>query len=161
MAWTPPATIATTLSQGHLVTPADMALILDDLQWLKVRPYTAANMTGTPSTASTSFVLVTGLTVDITSTGGNVEISAILTSSNSVTSAHVFTAYINGVNQGDATFGLITKTNTQANAVENESFTFITSTPPAAGTVTCAIYWRVTGNTGTMFTGRIQAREIG
>jgi hypothetical protein len=103
--WTAPALYTT----GQLVTAADMNLISDNLNALKTPPTALATITGTVTTTSTIFADIPGLTVNLTTNGGDVLIFCSLSVQASGLVGGVYSSVdvaVDGVRLGN-THGLI------------------------------------------------------
>lgn len=132
----------------------------DDMQYLKTPPFTSYTLPAIISTTSTSFVEVTGATVTVTSSGGNMWIAACGESDNSATgNTNTFDLAIDGTRQGHATTGLTTIVACGIQYADNVNLIFFTTTPPSAGAHTYSVYWKVSAGTGRTFL-RLFAIEI-
>lgn len=154
MGWTAPPTFTDTQS----MTVAIMNTYLrDNLNFLKTRPWTSAAISGT--TTSATFAAATA-SASLTTYGGAVLIAFQGYHSNtgvSVSSAIDF--YIDGVQQGDATNGmLLFNTHTTANGNMTIRPFFITSSPPSAGSHTYEVYRKTASGTLTL-TGTLYVVE--
>jgi hypothetical protein len=110
----------------------------DNMVWLKTRPW-ATDTSATPSTASTTPVVISGLSVPLTVTGGaclflfQTSVSVAVGASVAVN----FQYRVDGVQIG-STITLYTQ---GAGLVSAVSLWHITSTPPTAGARTFEMYW--------------------
>lgn len=135
-----------------LVTSTDMNThIRDMMDYLKARPVArVSDLDGTVfNTTSASFVDITGATVNITTSGSSrLLILANVMGNPSAAMAPAFTALVDGVSQGDATYGLMKTAMATAGQPYNTSFAFLTSAAVSDAAHTVKI--QCLTNTGTL-----------
>lgn len=156
--YTTPRTWAT----GEIVTAAIMnEHVRDNFDYLKARPVVTVNdFDGTvANTSSTSFVDLTGATVDITTSGSSkLLITAHVIGVESSAAAAYITAKVDGTNQGHATNGLAYKTvGTNSDLL---SFVFLTAAAVADGAHTVKLQYRTSANTLTVQAFGLVVREV-
>lgn len=143
MAWTTPKTWT-----AALVTVAELnAHVRDNLAWLKAPTSGVATLAAQITTTSTSFTDATGLSVTMTTSGGNVMCLFTGCVSNSGANQTILTLDADGDAQG-ATDGLMTVT---ANAVSTSASFVYVITGLSAASHTFKIRWRVNSGTATLF----------
>jgi hypothetical protein len=135
MAWTTPRTwvaselVTATLLNTHL---------RDNLNALKSPPTDrAAELAGTFSTSSTSFVSVTNAEVEITTTGGKLMIGTVGTLGANTTLVAAISLLIDGTRHGNTTLGL-QRVNVPGASVNGFGFVYLSSNL-AAGNHTVAL----------------------
>jgi hypothetical protein len=122
--------------------------VRDNMLFFKTPPFNSVMLPAIVQTTSTSFVEVTGCSISVTSTGGNMFIAACGVSSNSTLGAtNTFDLAIDGVKQGHATTGLTSSRSVAANYADNTNVLFCTTTPPSAGAHTYSLHWRCSSGT--------------
>lgn len=164
--WTTPRTWAT----GEIVTAALLnAHLRDNLEWLKGRPLaTEQDFDGTVFSTTSSTFQDTGVNVALTTTGGRVLVVVFGTigETTSVNKGYL-TLYQDGVNVGDATWGMIAEEHYNAGAVSEIVHPFCiayhTPTAPTAGAHEWKLYLRSANNSTAWLvkTAHIWAMEIG
>lgn len=145
MAWTDPKTWT-----AALVTVNDLNThIRDNLNWLKAPTSGRVTLANAISTTSTSWADATGLSVTMTTNGGNVVVifTGMATHSGGVTQHPYFDLDVDGASQG-GTDGIVAKSNT-GTVGDNVSFTWVV-TGLSAASHTFKIRWKVTSGTGTL-----------
>lgn len=145
MAWTDPKTWT-----AALVTVNDLNThIRDNLNWLKAPTSGRVTLANAISTTSTSFVDATGLTVTMTTSGGNVVVifTAMANHSGGASQNPFFDLVVDGASQG-GTDGITAKSNT-ATIGDNVSFVWVV-TGLSAASHTFKIQWKVGTGTGTL-----------
>jgi hypothetical protein len=144
---------------GDLVLATHMNAIGEDLNWLKNRPFATVTITSA-NTTSTSFAQMTGSSVSLTSTGGNMLIIFVgPVNGSGVGNTASLDLAIDGVRQGDATFGLQSFHAPGAGYNEMCSMVFMTSTPPDAGSRAYSVYWKTSAGTLSA-SGRLFVMEV-
>jgi hypothetical protein len=144
MAWTAPTTRATDDLINASIWNTD---VVDNLAFLKNPTSGVATLTTQLTTTSTSFTDATGLSVTMTTSGGNVMCVFNASVGNNGASQNIFTLDVDGTDQG-ATDGLLSVT---ASAIAaNASFVYVV-TGLSAASHTIKVQWRVSGGTGTLF----------
>ena len=141
MAWTTPETWTSPELANATKLNSDLK---DNMNWLKTRPW-ATDTSATPSTASTSAVVISGLSVPLTVTGGAC-LFLFQTSVSVAVGAGVamnFQYRVDGTQIG-STQTLYTD---GAGLVHAVSLWHITATPPTAGARTFEMYWYVGSST--------------
>ena len=144
MAWTAPTTRATDDPINASIWNTD---VVANLAWLKTPTKAVAALATQITTTSTSFTDATGLSVTMTTSGGNV--MCIFTGCVSSNGANqtILTLDVDGTDQG-ATDGLISVT---ANSIAtNASFVYVV-TGLSAASHTIKIQWRANAGTSTLF----------
>lgn len=101
-----------TWAAGEVVTASLLNTHLRDMMdYFKARPISnVTDYDGTvSSTTSTSYVDITGATVNITTSGSSrlLILANVVQGNSTGLNVHSVTALVDGVNQGDATFGLV------------------------------------------------------
>jgi hypothetical protein len=146
---------------GDLVLATDLNLIGNDINWLKAPPAGTASLSSLITMTSTTFATAGGLSVTFTTTGGRVLLGAsLIASNNTVGSVCVFTFSVDGVDQGDATFGMNVLQQSTATYTYPIGLVFLTGALSATSH-TFNVRWRVTGGIGSMGAGsQFFAREI-
>lgn len=132
------------------------AHIRDNFTHLKSRPF-INGATGVQTTTSSTFVQMTGSSVNLTTTGGYILFWASGYTYNSVGGASNFARFdlaIDGIRQGNATNGTTIVQGTAASYHDNINLMMLTGGGAggsllAAGVHTCSIYWNVSANTQT------------
>lgn len=145
MAWTGPKTWA-----GDLLTSSDFNThIRDNLLWLKSPTSDSVTLANAITTTSTSFVDATGLTVTMTTSGGNVVVifTAMASHSGGSTQHPFFDLVVDGASQG-GTDGITAKSST-GTVGDNVSFVWVV-TGLSSASHTFKIQWKVTSGTGTL-----------
>jgi hypothetical protein len=152
-----------TWTAGEVVTAAIMnQYIRDNLDYLKARPVArVSDLDGTVSnTSSTSFVDVTGATVDITTSGT----SRLLIIANfewglNVAASAYMAALVDGTNLGDATNGNCWS-GSLPNAAQHAAFVFLTASTVANGLHTVKLQYRASANTLTVYGYSLAVLEV-
>jgi hypothetical protein len=145
---------------GELLIASDLNTHLrDNLEWLKDRTTAYAAIAST-TTTSTSFVQVTGSSVNLTSVGGKIRMQFLGTWENTTLAIINYLDFaIDGTRVGDATVGL-TREQQKVALYDNHIYMeWITPTPPSAAAHAYSLYWKVGANTGSI-EGHIWAREL-
>lgn len=156
--WTTPRTWAT----GEIVTAAlANEQWRDNVDYLKARPLLIVkDLDGTvASTSSTSFVDLTGASGSITTTGSSrlaLSLSAVATASGANRS--YWTMLVDGVNQGDATYGM---THGMGGSGGNQPSALFITAALSDGAHTVKIQWRVDGGSFTCTQFILAAWEVG
>lgn len=157
--WTAPRdwTAGETLSAANFDT-----YLSSNLLWLKTPPTETDTFTGADiTTTSTSFVVATGLSIALTTTGGRVLLgfSGVVSNSNANQAVNV-SFYYDATLQGNATYGYTQYVSVTGGQRGGATMTMIT---PAlsAGAHTFEVHWKVSANTGTMYADcHFYAREV-
>jgi len=129
---------------------ADLNLqVRNNFEWLKNPPTAVATITTDVTTTSTSFVLVTGLSVTLTTVGNTVLALVTLTMGVSVGGSSVYLDLHNGSGREGGTEGLLEHKKGTSSDVSPAGMPYIIDglTP---GSNTIQVHWRVSGNTGTI-----------
>jgi hypothetical protein len=152
-----------TWASGEVVTAAIMnQYIRDNLDYLKARPVArVSDLDGTVSnTSSTSFVDVTGATVNITTSGtSRLLIAGNVCWSENVAANAFLTALVDGTNQGDATNGIVYETSLTT-AQHVAAFSFITAASVADGAHTVKLQYKTSANTLTVTSFSLIVMEV-
>lgn len=154
---------------GEVVTAALLNQYLrDNLDWLKVRPYsTEQDFDGTIFGTTSNTWQDTGISSgSLTTTGGRVLVICFGTVGGDTTNNHKFvTLYEDGVNKGDASYGMQVSNqyNSAATLFAPFCICYITPTAPTAAAHEWKLYLRNNNNanTVTIATAFIAAFEIG
>lgn len=145
MAWTDPKTWT-----AALVTVNDLNThIRDNLNWLKAPTSGQVTLANAITTTSTSWADATGLSVTMTTNGGNVLVlfTAMATHSGGTANNPYFNLEVDGAGIG-GTDGVVAKSNT-GTVPDNVSFTWVV-TGLSAASHTFKIRWKVGTGTGTL-----------
>jgi len=142
MPWTLPKTWAAT----EMITEALLNThIRDNLNWLKAPPFAQVVLTAQITTTSTSWTDATGLSLNLTTTGGNLMVGfSGLVMSDASGRVVALTVDVDGVNQG-ATDGVLV---VEA-AVQSTAFVMVLENIDA-GAHTIKIRWKTSAGTATM-----------
>lgn len=156
--------IASTVAQSAKMNQG----VLQNLLWLKGRPYaTAQNFSSSIFTTTSTTFVDTGITTgSLATTGGRVLVTCFGVTSSAVSNAQRhLTLYEDGANKGDATYGMIFANN-YTSAVDTHvpfCIAYITPTAPTAAAHEWKLYMRnnVSANSIVLRMAHIWALEIG
>jgi hypothetical protein len=141
MAWTAPKTWA-----GDLLATSDFNLhIRDNLLWLKSPTSVSVTLANAITTTSTSWADATGLSVTMTTNGGNVLVIFTAATKHSADGSTWVDLDVDGASQG-GTDGIMFRTGT---GLRNVSFSWVVEGLSAASH-TFKIRWKVSAGTATM-----------
>lgn len=145
---------------GEIVLASQMNTIQENVLWLQTPPVDTQSISST-TTTSASFVAVTGVTLTITTTGGDVAIwfsGQMQHDTGGVGS--LIDIGVDGTGQGDATNGLAGFTQTTTTYVWPITI-FYVKEALAAGSHTFTLRWKTGSGTLTLRTGgQFGVREI-
>lgn len=142
MAWTPPRT----WSADELIDETILNThVRDNLAWLKTPPNGRATLSSQVTTTSTSFTDITGLSVTMTTSGGNVLCFFTGALANSGSYYSLVTLNVDGTVVG-GTDGLVT---VLAASSQNVSFAYVL-TGLSAGTHIIKMQWKTANAGGTV-----------
>jgi hypothetical protein len=148
---------------NQLVSASDLNnQVRDNLEFLKTPTTGVATLASTLTTTSSTFTPATGLSITMTTSGGDVLLNLSGWGSNNTVAGGVSLDFgVDGTAQGHATFGLAGFNSATANNAQNASFTYLVRSL-AAGSHIFTVRWGVTASTtGSLFVGaQFFAREI-
>lgn len=158
MAWTTPKT----WTELETLTSSDMNLqVKGNIEYLKGRPVgRVSDLDGTVgNTTSTTFTDVPGASVSITTAGSSrlLVIANLMGNGPGTANTVYITVDIDGVNQGDATYGVVG--NSQANTY-CIPVSFLTTASLSNASHTVKLRYRVTGGTATIYTFSMSVLEV-
>lgn len=136
---------------GETVLTALLDAVSDDLTFLKTPTQARTTAGASTSTASTSLVDIASVTHTITSNVAVVEVIFAGVISMAAAGNPTLTLLIDGVNQGDVSWGLATLVRTAASS-DSISFVFRTASLTAAAHV-FKVQWKVSASTATLQAG--------
>lgn len=155
--------VASTVAQSAKMNEG----VLQNLMWLKKRPFaTEQDFDGTFFSTTSSAFQDTGANAALTTTGGRVAVVCFgsVDQGSAANTQAILTLYEDGVNKGDATFGMqYVNMYSVANSVVPFCMFYVTPTAPAAGAHEWKLYLRNGNNVNSVSikTQYIAAFEVG
>lgn len=150
--------IASTVAQSAKMNQG----VLQNLLWLKGRPYSlVADFDGNAFETTSSTFQDSGKAATLTTTGGRVLVVAFGSVLINSTTSALLTIYEDGVNQGDAVFGMGQFAGNGSRI--GFAFAHLTNTAPSAAAHTWKLYARSFDNVNAvrLLTAEVWALEIG